>query len=231
MQVIGADLGIGLDGDGDRVAVMDATGHLWAGDELLLLFAQDLLKKRPGSKIVSEVKASQNFWNFISLWGGEPVMGRTGHSLIKKVMADLQAPLGGEMSGHFFFADRYYGYDDGLYGAIRLLSLLSQAPFTLDQWHKTLPTLYSSPELRLVCQEKFRILEQVKETLSKKQITFLDIDGVRVTTPYGWWLLRVANTQEALSIRYESSTLEGFHQLFQDLQDLLCSFGIVLKEV
>ena len=202
----GAELGIAFDGDGDRIGVVDAKGRILWGDQMLMLLAEDVLKARPGATILADVKASQSLFDRIAALGGRPVMCRTGHSLIKTKMAETGAPLAGEMSGHIFFADRYYGYDDALYAAVRFLGLVARwTDGTLADRYDALPRLFNTPEIRIDCpdERKFAVVAEVKQRLAAAGATVSDIDGVRVSTDDGWWLLRASNTQAVLVARCE----------------------------
>jgi len=211
-----ADLGIAFDGDGDRIGVVDPRGRILWGDQLLSLLAEEVLAARPGAQILADVKASQALFDRIKALGGKPVMCPTGHSLIKSQMADCGAPLAGEMSGHIFFADRYYGFDDALYAAIRVLRMVGRwQGVTLAQRYDGMAHPHNTPELRIPCPDdrKFAVVTQVKQVLAAAGADVCDIDGVRVTTPDGWWLLRASNTQAMLVGRCESATPQGLARL------------------
>ncbi len=222
------DLGIGLDGDGDRVGVVDEFGRILWGDQMMALFARNVLARRPGATIIADVKASQVLFDEIARLGGDPLMWRTGHSLIKAKMAETGAPLAGEMSGHIFFADRYYGYDDALYAAVRLLSVIVRSGMSLAEMRDELPQVVNTPELRFACDEvrKFAVVEEVAQRLRADGARMVDRDGVRVRTKDGWWLLRASNTQDVLVARCESSTEEGLERLKDDLAARLRESGI-----
>lgn len=222
------DLGIAFDGDGDRIGVVDNEGEILWGDQLLIIWAKDILLKNPGATIIADVKASQSLFDQIAGMGGNPIMWRTGHSLIKARMAETGALLAGEMSGHIFFADKYYGYDDALYAAIRLLSCLGQRAESLSEIHRNLPRLVNTPELRFPCAEerKFKIVEEVRDRLFAAGENISVIDGVRVTTDDGWWLLRSSNTQNALVARCEASTAAGLERLKKALAAQVIESGI-----
>jgi phosphomannomutase len=185
------------------------------GDQLLSILARDVLKDKPGGTIIADVKASQVLFDEIARAGGKPLMWRTGHSLIKSKMAETGAPLAGEMSGHIFFADRYYGYDDALYAAVRLLSLLARTDRSLASMREALPSVVNTPELRFPVSEerKFAVVAEVKERLLKAGAALSDIDGVRVRTDDGWWLLRASNTQDVLVVRCEARDEAGLARL------------------
>jgi phosphomannomutase len=226
------DVGIAFDGDGDRIGVVDENGVIVTGDQLIAILASDVMKKRPGEPIIADVKASQTLFDFIEKSGGIPVMWKTGHSHIKNQMANLSAPFAGEMSGHIFFADSYYGYDDALYAAVRLLSILASDTKPLSSYAKLLPPTFSTPEIRFACDEakKFKIVEDIKKVLIKEKARFSDIDGVRVMNEHGWWLLRASNTQAVLVARCESTTIEGLAALKTDLAGKLALSGLNLPD-
>ncbi|MFT8643359.1 phosphoglucomutase/phosphomannomutase PgmG [Gluconacetobacter sp.] len=212
---IGADIGIAFDGDADRIGVVDDRGEIWWSDQILALLARDVLEARPGSMIIADVKASQVLFDEVSRAGGQPMMWRSGHSPIKSRMAETGAPLAGEMSGHFFFADRWYGFDDGLYAAVRLLGVVARMKTALSAAHDALPKMVSTPELRFDCADarKFVVIEEVAARLADEGADMTTIDGVRVTGADGWWLLRASNTQAMLVARAESASPEGLERL------------------
>lgn len=225
----GCDLGIAFDGDGDRIGVIDERGRILWGDQLLVLLAGPVLAEMPGATIIADVKSSQVFFDEIERLGGRPLMSRTGHSPIKKLMAETGAPLAGEMSGHVFFAHRYYGYDDALYAAVRLLSLLSATPSSLGSLRDGLPVKVNTPELRIDCPEerKFAVVEEVRGRLEGRPgISVSDVDGVRVTSADGWWLLRASNTQPVLVGRCEAADAEGLKRLQEALDRELLASGL-----
>ncbi len=210
-----ADMGVAFDGDADRIGAVDGEGRILAGDQLLAIYAEELLKERPGSTIIADVKASKVLFDHIAAKGGVPVMWKTGHSLIKSKMAETKSPLAGEMSGHIFFADKYYGFDDAIYAAVRLISLVSSSGKSLAAWRDTLPSVMATPEIRFPVDEsrKFKVVDEIKERLKKESAQVNDTDGVRVTTEDGWWLLRASNTQAVLVARAESRDVEGLSRL------------------
>ena len=223
------DLGIAFDGDGDRIGVIDSQARVLWGDQLLVILARAVLKDEPGATIIADVKASQVFFDEIKRMGGNPMMWQTGHSHIKNKMAEINSPLAGEMSAHIFFKHRYYGYDDAVYVAVRLLEELNISGQSLDEIYDLLPKILNTPELRFDCDEerKFKVVDEVKASLEGvNDITVHDIDGVRVDTADGWWLLRASNTQAALVARCESSTEEGLQRLKTTLIDALAPCGI-----
>ncbi|MFQ6082753.1 MAG: phosphomannomutase/phosphoglucomutase [Candidatus Aminicenantia bacterium] len=202
-----ADMGIAYDGDADRLGVIDEEGNILWGDQLMIIFCRDILPKNPGAPIISEVKASQILYNEIEKLGGKPIMWKTGHSFIKKKIKEEEALLAGEMSGHIFFADRYFGFDDAIYSSLRLLEILSRSDKKLSQMLSDLPKTYHTPEIRLYSsdQVKFKIVEEVKNNLAKKY-PIIDVDGVRAIFPRGWGLVRASNTQPILVLRFEAET-------------------------
>ncbi len=225
----GCDLGIAFDGDGDRIGVVDGRGRIVWGDQLLALLSADVLARRPGATIIADVKASQVLFDEIARLGGTPLMWRTGHSLIKSKMAEVGAPLAGEMSGHIFFADDYYGFDDALYAAVRLLGLVARSDESLDQMRDRLPDAVNTPELRFECadERKFAVVDEVRARLTDEGADVVDIDGVRVRTDDGWWLLRASNTQAMLVARCEAADDDGLARLKSDLAGRLAACGVV----
>jgi phosphomannomutase len=223
------DLGIGFDGDGDRIGIIDQYGRVVWGDQQLVILAKEVLKEQPGAHIVTDVKASQMFFDEITRMGGKPVLWKAGHSHIKTKMQELGSPLAGEMSAHIFFKHRYYGYDDALYAAIRLLSILASANQSLADIYDALPKFENTPELRFDCPEerKFKVIDEVRERLSNiNSIDINNIDGVRIANDDGWWLLRASNTQAVLAARCESTTKEGLKRLKNELMKQLTLSGI-----
>lgn len=223
-----ADLGIAFDGDGDRIGAIDAEGRIVWGDQLLAILAEDVLADQPGSTIIADVKASQVLFDRIAALGGKPLMWKTGHSLIKSKMQETGAPLAGEMSGHIFFKHRYYGFDDALYAAIRLLLRVSREPGRLAALRAALPAVINTPELRFPCSEarKFAVVPEVLARLKAAGATVDATDGVRVTTADGWWLLRASNTQDVLVARCEAADEAGLGRLKSALVEQLRLSGI-----
>lgn len=230
----GCDLGIAFDGDGDRIGVVDQHGRVLWGDQLLVILAREVLADEPGATIIADVKASQVFFDEIARMGGKPLMWKTGHSHIKTKMAELGAPLAGEMSAHIFFKHRYYGFDDALYAAVRLLNVLNATDETLADIRDAMPKTVSTPEIRFDCAEdrKFQVVEEVRERLGAMDgITVHGMDGVRVETPDGWWLLRASNTQAVLVARCEATTDEGLARLKLTLIEQIEASGLTAPEL
>ncbi len=223
-----AHIGIGFDGDGDRIGAIDEHGRIVAGDQLLAIYAGDVLTRKPGATIIADVKASETVFQDIRNNGGNALMWKTGHSLLKAKMAETGAPLAGEMSGHIFFADKYYGYDDALYAGVRLAGLVSRSGGSLAKLRDRLPTVFNTPEIRVNTTEerKFKIVEEVKARLKTAGAQVNDIDGVRVKTKDGWWLLRASNTQDVLVARAEALTQKGLDNLKAELAEQLKQSGI-----
>ena len=224
----GCDLGIAFDGDGDRIGVVDDQGVILWGDQMLVFLAEPVLEAQPGATIIADVKASQTLFDAIAERGGIPLMWKTGHSLIKAKMAETGAPLAGEMSGHVFFADRYYGFDDALYAAARLLEVLSHRDAPLSVLRTVLPNVINTPELRLDCAEerKFQVVDDLKAILAAEGADVNLVDGVRVRNADGWWLLRASNTQAALVARCEATSTAGLERLKTQLRGYLHQVGI-----
>jgi phosphomannomutase/phosphoglucomutase len=206
----GAELGIAFDGDADRIGVVDRTGRIIWGDELLVLFGRDVLARNPSATIVSEVKCSQRLYDDIARRGGRGIMWKAGHSLLKAKMRETGALLGGEMSGHIFFKERYFGYDDAIYAGARLLDILARTGKTVDQLLADLPPAVSTPEIRVDCADdvKFRVADRVRDRFRADGCEIVDVDGVRVKFAHGWGLVRASNTQPVLVLRFEAETTE-----------------------
>jgi len=224
----GCDLGVAFDGDGDRIGLIDGKGRILWGDQFMVLMARDIVRSKPKATIIADVKASQVLFDEVERMGGTPLMWRTGHSLIKSKMAETGAPLAGEMSGHIFFADRYYGYDDALYAGVRILGILSRGKESLAEFRDSLPNVVNTPELRFPCGDdrKFKIVEEVRARLEKAGASVSAIDGVRVKTKEGWWLLRASNTQDVLVARAEARDAAGLETLKKLLVDQLRDCGV-----
>lgn len=225
----GCDLGIGFDGDGDRIGVVDGQGRVIWGDQLLALLAREVLADNPGATVIADVKTSQVFFDEISRMGGTPLMWKTGHSHIKSKMAEIGAPLAGEMSAHIFFKDRYYGYDDALYAAVRLLNVLNATDASLAELMDAMPKTVSTPEIRFDCPDdrKFAVVEEVRARLaSETDVEVHDMDGVRVQSQDGWWLLRASNTQPVLVARCEAAEAGALDCLKAALAKQLAGSGL-----
>lgn len=230
----GCDLGIAFDGDGDRIGVVDENGTVLRCDILMTLYAAEILKEQPGAAIIGDVKCSSVMFDKINEMGGKGVMWKTGHSLVKAKMAELNAPLAGELSGHIFFADKYYGFDDAPYCAIRLINLVDEASGGLSTLTADLPQLVNTPEIRVEVDEavKFKLVPQVYENMKARvsdDLSIDDIDGIRVTTPEGWWLLRPSNTQDVLVARAEASSDEGLKRLTDMAVEELAKLGYTMS--
>lgn len=207
VQRIGADVGIALDGDADRIGAIDARGQIVWGDKLLIAFSRSILARRPGAAIIGEVKCSQTLYDDIAAHGGKPILWKTGHSLIKSKMKEEHALLAGEMSGHLFFADKYYGFDDAVYAALRLVELIGREGVGLEEMLADVPETYATPELREPCPDsvKFAVVERVLAHY-RAQRPVVDVDGVRVNFGDGWGLVRASNTQPVLVLRFEAQS-------------------------
>ncbi|MFT8246888.1 phosphoglucomutase/phosphomannomutase PgmG [Roseomonas sp. BN140053] len=228
----GADLGIAFDGDADRIGMVDDKGEVFFGDQLMVVLARDVLKSRPGETIIADVKASQVLFDEIEKAGGKALMWKTGHSLIKSKMAETGAPLAGEMSGHIFFADKWYGFDDAPYSAVRLLGITARMEGKLSAVREALPHVLNTPELRFDCPEerKFAVVGEVKERLAAAGAKVQDVDGVRVLTDDGWWLLRASNTQAVLVARAEARDEAGLERLKADIATQLQASGLAAPD-
>jgi len=223
-----ADLGIAFDGDGDRIGVVDGQGRILWGDQFMILLAGEIIAKKPGATIIADVKASQSLFDEIKRIGGTPLMWKTGHSLIKAKMAEIGAPLAGEMSGHIFYADGYYGYDDALYAAVRLLGIIARGRESLAVLRDRMPAVVNTPELRFPCAEdrKFKVVDEVRARLKAAKADVAVVDGARVKTADGWWLLRASNTQDVLVARAEGRDEAALERLKGSLAEQLKASGI-----
>ncbi len=217
-----ADVGIGYDGDADRIGVIDEQGNIIWGDHLLIIFGREMLKEVPGATFISEVKASQNFYNDINQKGGRAVMGKTGHSLMKAKMKEEHALLAGEVSGHLFFAHRYFGFDDAVYASCRLLEILSRSNTTLSGLLADVPKTWTTPEIRVDCadEKKFAVIEKVKKAFRGKY-QIIDIDGARILMPGGWGLVRASNTQPALVLRFEADSERRLEEIKEEVSSVV----------
>jgi phosphomannomutase / phosphoglucomutase len=219
------DVGLAFDGDADRLGVVDADGTLVYGDQLMILFSREILARKPGAVFVSEVKCSQTMYDDIEKNGGVPIMWKTGHSMIKKKMKEVNAELAGEMSGHLFFADRYLGYDDAIYAACRLLEILSDRKQTIGSLLADVPATFNTPEIRMDCPDalKFDLVTRVTEYFRQRE-RVIDIDGVRVLFEGGWGLVRASNTQPALVLRFEAISKERLAEIQEQVEGVLNKF-------
>ncbi|MEK6580027.1 MAG: phosphomannomutase/phosphoglucomutase [Bdellovibrionota bacterium] len=224
-----ADFGLAFDGDSDRIGLVDNTGRILFGDEIMVIFSRDILKHLPGATIISEVKSSNRLYNDIAAKGGKPIMWKTGHSLIKAKMKETQAALAGEMSGHIFFADRYFGYDDAIYAGMRIFEIASTHPGPLSTIIEDLPKTVATPEIRLDCEEekKFKLVEATKKRLSTKFKTN-DIDGIRADFGDGWGLVRASNTQPVLVLRFEANSQKRMSEIRQIVESALAEAALEL---
>ncbi len=228
------DLGIAFDGDGDRIGTVDEKGDILRCDSLMTIYAKDVLSRNPGAAIIGDVKCSQVMFDEIARLGGKPIMWNTGHSLVKAKMVEENSPLAGELSGHIFFKDGYYGFDDALYCSIRLINAVTEtdAPFSTLSAH--LPKLHNTPEVRIEVEEatKFELVPRIAENLKplvNDNFQINDIDGVRITTPHGWWLLRPSNTQNVLVSRVEADSKEELATLKKMVEDAVATVGYNFK--
>ncbi len=216
------DLGVGYDGDADRIGVVDAKGNVIYGDQLMVIYAREILSRKPGATFISEVKCSMVMYDDIRKNGGKAIMWRTGHSLIKKKMKEENAELAGEMSGHMFFKDRYFGFDDALYATCRLLEILAATGKGVDELIQDLPKTFTTPEIRKECpdQIKFDVVKKIVEHYKARQ-KVIDIDGMRAVYPDGWGLVRASNTQPALVLRFEALTAARLKEIQQEIENTL----------
>ena len=223
------DFGVAFDGDGDRIGAIDGQGRVIWGDQLLMIYAEDLLARREDSPvIIADVKASRALYDHVAACGGKPLMWKTGHSLIKSKMKETGSPLAGEMSGHVFFADEYYGFDDALYAGVRLLAASARLGKSVTDLRSAMPDMINTPEMRFQVDEsrKFAAIEEVKERLKDSSDEVDGTDGVRVTNDDGWWLLRASNTQDVLVARAESETQAGLSRLMAQIDEQLALSGL-----
>jgi len=220
------DFGIGFDGDGDRIGVVDPEGRLVWADQLLPLFAEEVLATHPGASILADVKSSHHLFNTISNLGGNPVLCPSGHSQLKIKMKELRSPLAGEMSGHIMFADRALGYDDAIYAALRLLGIFSKKYLSFKEWLDLQPQSFKSKAILIPSKNKFLQIEKLKHLLFSENKPFVAIDGVRFETEVGWWLARASNTDEHLVVRVEANSYENFKKLLTEVENYLEQVGV-----
>ncbi|RPH92743.1 phosphomannomutase/phosphoglucomutase [candidate division KSB1 bacterium] len=225
------EVGVGFDGDADRLGAIDQNGKVIWGDQLMTLFARDIVREHPGATVIADVKSSDHFFADVKKHGGNPIMWKTGHALIKNKLWTEKALLAGEMSGHFFFADRYFGFDDGIYAAGRLVEIVSRLGHTLSEELSDLPKAFNTPEIRVDCPDdvKFGLVDKVKAEFKKKGYETVDIDGVRVRFKDGWGLARASNTQPTLVLRFEANSPEGLSRIEDEFKDVLGNEGFTLK--
>jgi phosphomannomutase len=226
------DFGLAFDGDGDRIGAIDGLGRVVWGDQLLSILAEPVLRELPGATIIADVKASQALYDRVAELGGEPLMWKTGHSLIKTKMKETHAPLAGEMSGHIFFAHNYYGFDDAQYAAVRLIQAIHVIGKSLTQLKDEMPAMVNTPEMRFQVDEsrKFAVIDEVLDRLEAEGADVNRTDGARVNTPDGWWLLRASNTQDVLVARAEAKSQEGLDRLLGQIDAQLAASGLVRGE-
>lgn len=221
VRIEGADLGIAFDGDADRIGLIDEKGNILWGDQIMIILSRSVLKENPGAKIIGEVKSSKILYDEIAKLGGVPVMWKTGHSLIKKKIKEENALLAGEMSGHIFFADRYFGFDDAIYTGARILEILSKSDKPLSRMLEDIPKTFVSPEIRIPSSDnlKFKVVEEVKKHY--KDFPMIDVDGVRVDFGDGWALVRASNTQPVLVLRFEGFTQEALGRIKNEIESVV----------
>jgi len=218
------DIGMGLDGDCDRMAPMTKTGILVPGDKLLALFSKPIIEQTPGAAVICDIKSSSGLCELLDSWGARTCMVPTGHASVKEAMGRENGLVGGELSCHFFFADRYFGYDDGIYAALRLMELLQASTKPLEELLTIFPFKHNTPEIRIPClnNNALSIVEDLKLVLAqKKDVSLITIDGVRATMPYGWGIVRASNTQPVLSMRFEGNSKDGLQHIKKDFLALL----------
>lgn len=222
------DFGLAFDGDGDRIGAIDGEGRVIWGDQLLQIFAEDVLAEVPGATIIADVKASQALFDRVAALGGQPLMWKTGHSLIKSKMKEVGSPLAGEMSGHIFFKHDYYGFDDAIYAGLRLMRASARLGKSVTELRSAMPEMINTPEMRFQVDEsrKFAVIDEVLARLSADGADVNSTDGARVNTPDGWWLLRASNTQDVLVARAEASSEAGLERLMAQIDAQLAASGL-----
>ena len=225
----GAELGIGFDGDADRIGIVDEKGNILWGDQLLMIFARDILKRNPGATIVGEVKCSQNLFKDIEAHGGTAVMSAAGHSLIKKKMQETNALLAGEMSGHICFSDEYYGFDDAIYAACRILKIVASSKEKVSAMLADVPKTAATPEIRVDCpdENKFEIVRELTESF-RKEYDVIDIDGVRIKFDNGWALIRASNTQPVIVFRFEANNVDHLDEIISIIRKAISKYEPVI---
>jgi phosphomannomutase/phosphoglucomutase len=224
-----ADFGVAFDGDADRIGVVDDKGNILYGDDLMIIFSRAILKQKPGSVIISEVKSSDRLYNDIKKHGGVPLMWKTGHSLIKAKIKQTQAALAGEMSGHIFFADRYYGFDDGIYAAARFAEIASATPGPVSELLSNVPRVFNTPEIRMDCSDsqKFQLVARAKQLLA--DFPCIDIDGIRVDFKDGWGLVRASNTQPSIVMRFEAISADRLQEIRSHMEAIVSQAALELS--
>ena len=222
------DFGVAFDGDGDRIGAIDGQGRIIWGDQLLQIYAEDVLGDVPGATIIADVKASQALFDRVTQLGGKPLMWKTGHSLIKSKMKETGSPLAGEMSGHIFFKHEYYGFDDAIYAAVRLMAASAKLGKSVTELRSAMPEMINTPEMRFQVDEsrKFAVIDEVLARLAASGADVNATDGARVNTPDGWWLLRASNTQDVLVARAEASIDAGLDRLMAQIDAQLAASGL-----
>lgn len=220
------DFGIGFDGDGDRICVIDPEGRLVWGDQLLGVFAEEVLATHPGAPILADIKSSQHLLKSIERLGGKPLLCKTGHSQLKIKMKELNSPLAGEMSGHIMFADRAFGFDDAIYAAIRLIGIFSRKPYPFVEWLNHQPQSFKTKEIHIPSDHKFQHVTMLKDILKKEGKVFSEIDGIRFEESQGWWLMRASNTQEIIVVRVEANVKTYFNDLLSQVENYLSQVGV-----
>ena len=228
----GADLGVAFDGDGDRIGVVDNSGRIVWGDQILSILSKDVLSRNPGAVVIADVKASNVLFDEVKNNGGVPVMWKTGHSHIKQKMNETKSPLAGEMSGHIFIADNYYGFDDAIYTAVRLISYLDKNNLSLAESYDALPKVYNTTEIRVQCDDdkKFSVIDELTKYFNDHDIKFSNVDGIRFDFDGGWGLIRASNTQDVLVCRFEASSKEKIYDNFNFVSKLLSDFGLAMTD-
>ncbi len=225
------DFGIAFDGDGDRIGVVDDLGEVISGDDLMIIFAKEVINNNPGCRVIADVKASNILFDKITEFGGIAIMHKTGHSFIKSKLKEVGALLAGEMSGHIFFADKYYGFDDAIYSAIRLINIIKKSKKKLSELRKEIPKKYSTSEIRINCDDniKFNLINEIKKYLIDNNYQFNDIDGIRCYDHRGWWLLRASNTQPAIVARCEAISQIYLDEIKQELHDIMNKYSLLIS--
>jgi phosphomannomutase/phosphomannomutase/phosphoglucomutase len=218
-----AKFGVGYDGDADRIVIVSETGKTIYADELMSIYAYSVLQEHPGAEIVGDVKCSQEYFELLKKWGARPVMWKTGHSLIKNKVKSLKSPFGGEFSGHIFFADRFYGFDDALYCSLRLIEIMNKTGSSVTQLLSEFPKTFSTPEIRIEVGEekKYKMVEKYKSAIKEHCVSLIDTDGVRAHFEDGWALVRVSNTQPSITLRFEAKSEQNLNKIKEQAYSIL----------